>query len=259
MYRIGEDCIEWLDIVFVLLCVVVIICFKYVCWVCIDGVIQVLMFVYLIEGGLFMEGVIVYVLVSKYVDYLLLYCQSWILVWLGVDIYCSILVDWVGVVVFYLGLVVDWLVEYLKVFIKLFMDEIMVLVFDFGCGWMKIGYFWVLVCDDCGWGGVDLLGVVFFYVFDCGGQNVERFLCGFDGILQFDGYMGYNCLICFFCKGGDLICVVYCWVYVWCKLKEVFDCDGFEIVVEGLCCIVEVYVVEVDICGCFLGQWFLVW
>jgi hypothetical protein len=77
-------------------------------------------------------------------------------------------------------------------------------------------------------------GVVFLCAPDRGGQNAERFLRGFDGIQQFDGYTGYNRLTCSSRKGGDPIRVAHCWAHARRKLKEAFDRDGSEIEAEGL-------------------------
>jgi hypothetical protein len=76
--------------------------------------------------------------------------------------------------------------------------------------------------------------VVYFYAPGRGGENAERFLTGFDGILQLDGYQGYNRLTRPSRKGGAPIRVAHCWAHARRKLKEVFDRDGSEIAAEGL-------------------------
>ncbi|SDX65535.1 Helix-turn-helix domain-containing protein, partial [Roseicitreum antarcticum] len=120
-------------------------------------------------------------------------------------IHRSTLADWIGVVAFHLRPVVDRLAEHLKGSTKLFMDETTAPVLDPGRGRTKTGYLWALARDDRGWGGADPPGVVFFYAPDRGGQNAETFLRGFDGIVQLDGYQGYNRLTRPSRKGGDPI------------------------------------------------------
>lgn len=61
-----------------------------------------------------------------------------------------------------------------------------------------------------GWGGDDPPGVVFFYAPGRAGENAEKILRGFDGILQFDGYQGCNRLARPSRKGGDPIRVAHC-------------------------------------------------
>ncbi|MGC9371632.1 MAG: IS66 family transposase [Paracoccaceae bacterium] len=254
MHRIGEDRTERLDIVPAQLRVIVTIRPKYACRACTDGVTQAPAPAALIEGGLPTEGAIAHVLVGKYADHLPLYRQSRILARSGIDIHRSTLADWVGVAAFHLGPVVDRLAEHLKGSTKLFMDETTAPILDPGRGRTKTGYLWALARDDRGWGGDDPPGVVYFYAPDRSGKNAERFLRGFDGILQLDGYTGYNRLTCPSRTGGDPIRVAHCWAHARRKLKEVFDRDGSEIAAEGLRRIAEFYAVEADIRGCAPGQ-----
>ncbi len=86
------------------------------------------------------------------------------------------------------------------------------------------------------------------------GENAETFLTGFGGILQVDGYTGYNRLTKPSRKDGTLIRVAHCWAHARRKLKEVFDRDGSEIAAEGLRRIAELYAVEADIRGISPGQ-----
>lgn len=89
--------------------------------------------------------------------------------------------------------------------------------------------------------------MVYFYAPDRRGENGEKFLTGFNGILQIDGYTGYNRLTKSSRKGGDPITVAYCWAHARRKLKEIFDRDGSEIAAEGLRQISEIYAIEKDI------------
>lgn len=259
MHKIGEDRTERLDIVPAQLRVIVTVRPKYACRACTDGITQMPAPAHLIEGGLPTEGAVAHVLVAKYADHLPLHRQSQILARSGIDIHRSTLADWVGTAAFHLTPVVDRLAEHLKVSTKLFMDETTAPVLDPGRGKTKTGYLWALARDDRAWGGDDPPGVVFFYAPDRRGENAEKFLRGFDGVLQLDGYQGYNCLTRPSRKGGDRkggdpIRVAHCWAHARRKLKEVFDRDGSEIAAEGLRRIAEFYRVEADIRGTAPGQ-----
>lgn len=254
MHKIGEDRTERLDIVPAQLRVVVTVRPKYACRSCTDGVTQAPSLPHLIEGGLPTEGAIAHVLVSKYADHLPLYRQSRILARSGIEIHRSTLADWVGTAAFHLGPVVDRLAEHLKTSTKLFMDETTAPVLDPGRGRTKTGYLWALARDDRGWVGDDPPGVVFFYAPGRAGENAEKILRGFDGILQLDGYQGYNRLTRSSRKGGDPIRVAHCWAHARRKLKEVFDRDGSEIAAEGLRQIAEFYKIEAGIRGTAPGQ-----
>jgi len=233
MHRIGEDRSERLDIVPAQCRVIVTIRPKYACRTCTEGVTQAPAPAWLIAGGLPTEGTIAHVLVSKYADHCPLYRQSQILTRSGIDIHRSTLADWVGVAAFHLGPVVDRLAEHLKTSTKLFMDETTAPVLDPGRGRTKTGYLWTLARDDRSWGGDDPPGVVYFYAPGRHGEHAERFLTGFDGILQIDGYTGYNRLTKPSRKGGAPITVAHCWAHARRKLKEIFDRDGSEIAAEG--------------------------
>jgi transposase len=254
MHRIGEDRTERLDIVPAQLRVIVTVRPKYACRRCAEGVTQAPAPAHLIEGGLPTEGALAHVLVSKYADHLPLYRQSQILARAGVELHRSTVADWVGTAAFHLGPVVDRLAEHLKTSTKLFMDETTAPVLDPGRGRTKTGYLWALARDDRSWGGGDPPGVVFTYAPDRGGENAERILQGFDGILQLDGYTGYNRLTRPSRTGGAPITVAHCWAHARRKMKEIFDRDGSETAAEGLRRVAELYRIEAEIRGMGPGQ-----
>ena len=72
------------------------------------------------------------------------------------------------------------------------MDETRAPVLDPGRGRTKTGWLWALARDDRAWSGPNPPGVMYFYAPGRGGEYAEKFLKGFDGILQMDGYAGYN-------------------------------------------------------------------
>jgi transposase len=213
MHRVGEDRTERLDIVPAQLRVIVTIRPKYACRACTDGVTQMPAPAHLIEGALPTEALIAHVLVGKYADHLPLYRQAQILARSGIDLHRSTLADWVGKAAFHLTPVVDRLAEELKLSTKLFMDETTAPVLDPGRGRTKTGYLWALARDDRRWGGADPSGGVFHYAGGRSGVHAETFLTGFNGILQIDGYAGYNRLTRPTRKGGAPIAVAQCWAH----------------------------------------------
>jgi hypothetical protein len=84
----------------------------------------------------------------------------------------------------------------------------------------KTGYFWALTRDDRPWSGGAPPGVAFTYAPGRGGLHAERILQGFTGILQVDGYAGYNRLIAADRVGPD-IRFAYCWAHARRKLVEI--------------------------------------
>jgi hypothetical protein len=200
------------------------------------------------------EATLSLVLVSKYAGHLPSYRQSQIMARAGLDLHRAEPADWVGKAAFHLKPVGDRLADHLKRSSKLFMDETTAPVLHPGCGVTKTGYRWALVRDDGPWGGEDPPGVVYFHAPGRAGENAETFLTGFDGILQIDGYTGYNRLTKPSRKGCAPIRVAQCWANARHKLREVFDRDGSEIAAEGLRRIAEFHAVEADIRGVSPGQ-----
>ena len=248
MARIGEDRTERLDIVPAQLRVIVTIRPKYACRVCEEGVTQAPAPSHLIEGALPSEGAIAHVLVSKYADHCPLYRQAQIYARSGLDLHRSTLAGWVGKASFHLRPVVDRLAEHLKQSEKLFMDETRAPVLDPGRGKTKTGWLWALARDDRNWSGGDPPGVVYFYAPGRGGKHAGAFLSRFAGILQVDGYAGYNQLAGPMRPDGA-VRLAFCWAHARRKLREVFDADKSEIAAEGLRRIAGFYAIEADIRG----------
>jgi transposase len=189
---IGEDTYERLDIIPAQFRVIVTRRPKYACRSCKDGIVQAPAKAHLIEGGLPTEATVASVIVSKYADHLPLYRQSQIYARQGVDIDRSTLAGWVGQAAYELRPVYDCLMASLKQSTKLFMDETTAPVLDPGRGKVKKGYFWALARDDRPWNGDAPPGVAFTYAPGRAGKHASEILQGFNGVLQVDGYTGYN-------------------------------------------------------------------
>ena len=78
------------------------------------------------------------------------------------------------------------------------------------------------------------------------GQNAEDILKGFTGILQVDGYAGYNRLLKRADRGIEL---AYCWAHARRKLHEVAKNSTAPIAEDGLRQIAALYRIEADIRG----------
>ena len=196
------------------------------------------------------------VLVSKYADHSPLYRQAQIYARSSLDLDRSTLAGWVGKAAFHLRPVADRLARHLKTSSKLFMDETRAPVLDPGRGKTKTGWLWALARDDRPWGGadppelfMDETRVVYFYAPGRGGDYAERFLDGFDGILQVDGYSGYNRLTGPGRTGGAPLRLAFCWSHARRRLREIHESSGSEIAAEGLRRIAELYAIEADIRG----------
>lgn len=248
LHCIGEDVSERLDIIPAQFRVIVTRRPKYACRSCTDGVVQAPAPARLIPGGIPTEATLAHVLVSKYADHLPLYRQAQIYSRLGVDLDRSTLADWVGRAAFELLPVFDALMADLKRSTKLFMDETRAPVLDPGAKKTKTGYFWALARDDRPWSGTAPPGVAFTYAPGRGGQHAERILQGFGGILQVDGYAGYNRLIASYRSGPD-IQLADCWAHARRKLIEITRTGTAPIAEEGVALIRGLYAIEAEIRG----------
>ena len=243
---IGEDVSERLDVIPAQFRVIVTRRPKYACRSCTNGVVQAPAPARLIPGGMPTEATVAHVLVSKYADHLPLYRQSQIYSRQGIDLDRSTLAAWVGKAAFELRPVFDALVADLKRSTKLFMDETRAPVLDPGKRKTKTGYFWALARDDRPWDGDDPPGVAFTYAPGRSGQYADDILKGFSGILQVDGYAGYNRLLK---RADQTIALAYCWAHARRKLHEVAQNSTAPIAEEGLKQIAALYRIEADIRG----------
>ncbi len=243
---IGEDVSERLDIVPAQFRVIVTRRPKYACRSCENGITQAPAPAHLIPGGMPTEATIAHVLASKYADHLPLYRQAQIYSRQGVNLDRSTLAAWVGRAAFELHPVFDALIADLKQSTKLFMDETRAPILDPGRRKTKTGYFWALARDDKSWGGEDPPGVAFTYAPGRSGKYADDILQGFSGVLQVDGYAGYNRLLR---RQGRDIQLAYCWAHARRKLYEVAQTGTTPIADEGLQQIAALYRIEKSIWG----------
>ena len=177
-----------------------------------------------------------------------LYRQAQIYSRQGIDLDRSTLAAWVGKAAYELKPVFTALIADLKRSTKLFMDETRAPVLDPKAGKTKNGYFWALARDDRPWGGAAPPGVAFTYAPGRSGQYADDILQGFTGILQVDGYAGYNRLIQPD-RAGPAIRLAYCWAHARRKLFEIARNSTAPIAEDGLKCIADLYKIEAGIRG----------
>ena len=163
-----------------------------------------------------------------------------------IDLDRSTLAAWVGKSAFELTPVYDALMADLKRSTKLFMDETPAPVLAPGSKRTKTGYFWALTRDDRPWDGDDPPGVAFTYAPGRSGQHADTILKGFGGILQVDGYAGYNRLLK---RPAQDVTLAYCWAHARRKLHDVTQSGAAPIAQEGLAQIQALYRVEKDLRG----------
>jgi transposase len=248
MHRIGEDVAERLDVIPAQFRVIVTRRPRYGCRACESAVVQAPAPARLIEGGLPTEALVAHVLVGKYADHLPLYRQSQIYARQGIELDRSTLADWVGRAAAELRPVHQRLFEHLKRSAKLFMDETRAPVLDPGRRRTKSGYLWALARDDRPWGGTDPPAVAYLYAPGRGAEHAIGPLAGFTGILQVDGYAGYQALADPGRASGP-VTLAYCWSHVRRRFYEIAQGGNAPIAEAALQRINALYHVEAMIRG----------
>lgn len=255
-HMIGEDISERLDVIPASFRVIRTRRPRYACRSCESGIVQAPAKPHIIMGGLPTEATLAYVIVSKYADHLPLYRQSQIFARQDVHLDRSTLAGWVGKSAFELRPVYEALMADLKTSSKLFMDETTAPVLEPGRGKVKNGYVWALARDDRPWQGEIGNGgappsVCFTYAPGRSGQHAQDILTGFTGILQVDGYAGYNRLLDpkSLQTGHRSIDLAYCWAHARRKLHELTLHNAAPLATEGLKHIARFYKIEADIKG----------
>jgi transposase len=196
-----------------------------------------------IARGLAGPGLLAHVLVSKYVDHLPLYRQSQIFARDGIDLDRSTLADWVGGASALLEPLVGALGRYVFAADKLHADDTPVPVLCPGRGTTRQGRLWTYVRDDRPAGSDDPPAVLLRYTPDRKAVHPVAHLGGFRGILQADGYAGFDRLY------GERIQEAACWAHVRRKFYDFHVAHDSPLAAEALERIGRLYAVDADIRG----------
>lgn len=201
-----------------------------------------------IARGLAGPGLLAHVLVSKYCDHLPLYRQSEIYARSGVALERSTLADWVGQCSALLAPLVGALRDYVLTGSKLHADDTPVPVLQPGRGSTKQGRLWTYVRDDRPAAGGDPPAVWFAYSPDRKGVHPRTHLKDFNGVLQADGYAGFDRLF----NDADPqhpIQEAACWAHVRRKFYDIHAATNSPVAREALQRISELYAIEEQIRG----------
>jgi transposase len=194
MHMIGEDVAEMLDVVPALYRVKVIRRPRYGCRGCEGAVVQSPAPERPLTGGMASEAVLAQVLVAKYSDHLPLYRQAQIFARNGIDLDRSTLANWVGRACWWLRPLAELLLSSVLSSPKIFADDTPVPVLDPGRGRTKTGRLWSYARDDRPWQGPLPPAVAYVYSENRQGVHPRSHLAEFTGVLQVDGYTGFNAL-----------------------------------------------------------------
>jgi transposase len=197
-----------------------------------------------IAKGLASPALLAHVLVAKYCDHLPLYRQSQIFARHGIEIDRSTLANWVGGACWWLEPLQQRLAEHVFGSQKLFADDTPIPVLDPGRGRTKTGRLWVYARDDRPWSGPEPPAAVYFYSPDRKAERPAAHLQDFRGVLQVDGYAGFERLT----APGDIV-LAACWAHARRKFYDLHEATGSPIAAEALRRIAELYAIERSIQG----------
>jgi transposase len=197
-----------------------------------------------IDRGLAGPALLAHVLVAKYADHLPLYRQSEIYAREGVELDRSTLADWVGGASRTLRPLVDELKKYVLSAEKLHGDDVPVPVLEPGNGKTRTGRLWTYVRDDRPTGSEAPSAVWFVYSPDRKGEHPAGHLKNYQGILQADGYAGFNRLY----ENGAIF-EAACWAHVRRKFHDLYQAHRSPVAKEALERIAQLYGIEKDIRG----------
>ena len=242
--RIGEDVTETLDYVPGRFKVVRHIREAFSCRAC-DTVVQAPAPFHAIARGRAGPGLLAHIMVAKFDDHLPLYRQAEIFAREGVMLETSTLSGWVGATAAALMPLVDLLRrDVITGSDVLHGDDTPVPILAPGTGKTRTGRLWTYVRDERSHGGKRPPAAVFFASPDRKGARPLAHLASFSGILQADGYAGFNGLY-----ESRRIVEAACWAHVRRKFFDVHVATKSVLAHEALERIGALYDVERDISG----------
>jgi transposase len=243
LHALGEDVSEMLEYVPAHFKVIRIIRPKRSCARC-DRIVQEPAPDRPIDRGLAGPALLAHILVAKYSDHLPLYRQSEIYEREGVELGRSTLAGWVGGASRTLEPLVDALRRYVLDANKLHGDDIPVPVLAPGNGKTKTARLWTYVRDDRAAGSAEPSAVWFAYSPDRKSEHPADHLRYFRGVLQADGYAGFNRLY----EHGAIL-EAACWAHVRRKFHDLYLAHASPIAKEALERIAALYGIEKEIRG----------
>jgi hypothetical protein len=197
-----------------------------------------------ITRGRATAGLLAHVLVAKYADHLPLYRQSEIYARAGVALERSTLADWVGQSAALLRPLLDALARHVMAGGVLHADDTPVPVLAPGTGKTATGGLWAYLRDERPHGSVTPPAVLYRYSPDRRAEHPKAHLKPFTGVLQADGYGGFEGLY----EGGRVV-EAACWAHVRRPFYDLHLTGQARLATEALGRIARLYAVEEGIRG----------
>ena len=241
--HLGEDVCEMLELEPVRFKVVREVRPKLACARC-DAIVQAPAPTRPIERGMAGPGLLAHVLVGKYGDHTPLYRQAEIYAREGVELDRTLLAQWVGNVSALLAPLTDALRRHVLAADVVHADDTPLPVLAPGRGKTKTGRLWTYVRDERPSAGLTAPAVWFAFSPDRKGEHPQQHLAGFHGILQADGYAGFNQIY-----DGGLVFEAACWAHARRKFVELDELHKSAVAAQMIDKVGALYGIEQEIRG----------
>jgi transposase len=235
--QIGEEISEQLDLVPARYFVRRHIRAKYTCRQC-EAIHTAPMPAQPIDKGLPAPGLLAHVMGSKYLDHIPLHRQEQMAAREGVVLPRSTMAGWLGQVEVLLEPLVGHMAAHLRADTVLHADETPVPVLDPGSGKTATGYLWAYRSGP--WNAIQ--AVVFNFAMSRGQETPLRFLKDYQGVLQVDGYAGYNQIL-----RRDGVIEAGCMAHARRKFVEVWEATKSPAAQAAITEIARLYAIEQEI------------
>jgi transposase len=248
LHRIGEDVSEMLDIVPAILRVIRIHRPRYACRACESAVVQAEAPRRPVDNGLPTAALLAHIAAAKFAWHLPLHRQTQMLAGYGIELDRSTLVHWIRRTAWWLQPLYALLTDTVMAAGKVFCDDTPLPVLDRTRRRTRIARLWCYAVDDRPWQGPLPPAVIYRYAEDRRGRHVKEHLDGFHGVLQVDGYTGYDGLAKPNRPGGA-ITLAYCLAHARREFFDVHKRTKDPVAAEALRRIGEIYAIEAQIRG----------
>ena len=248
LHRIGETVAEALDATPAVLRVLRTVRPKYACRRCEDGVVQAPARSRVLQGAMATTALIVNTAVWRFAWHMPFNRQAKMLAGQGVDLDRFTLCKWTKRLSWWLTGLHKRQLEVMHSYPRLFCDETRMPVRRRDRRRVHIGQFWTHATDDTPWGGPAPRAVAYIYAEGRFHREIKAQLADYQGLLQVDGYAGYNGLT----KAGrepGPIRLAYCLAHARRKFTDVYKATGSAFAQEIIARMAEVYKIEAEVRG----------
>jgi transposase len=250
LHCIGTDVSEALDIVPAIIRVKRTIRPRYACRACESVVVQAPAPDRVMDSGMVTTAFAAHVAVSKFAWHLPLNRQAQIFAGQGIIIDRGTLGTWVARVAWWLELLYDKLLAFIRSQPRVFCDETPLPRLDPGRKRTKICQLWAQAIDDRPWNGPAPPAVAYIFAESRSAREIEGQLSSFGGVLQVDGYSAYKTLVKRRRQSNATpLRLAFCLAHARRKFVDVVELTGSPEALSVIAMIAEIYRIEAKVRG----------